>query len=251
MQMTEAVDAPRPGRVRTAHKWSAGSVLMVGGGRGMVGAAVMAGRSALHFGAGAVGVAGPDPDMAQVLAPELLAFRTSDLPDRFDVAVVGPGMGDRSDLTLNALAGRGAVVVDADALGHLPSDHRFTNRAVLTPHAGEFRGMTGDEPSPGAARRLATRMRAVVLLKGNPTFVTDGGPPWVVDSGGVELATIGSGDVLSGMIGALLARGLEPLEAARSAAYWHGVAASDLRSSGTVTADRLSTHIGRFAWSDG
>jgi NAD(P)H-hydrate epimerase len=88
----------------------------------------------------------------------------------------------------------------------------------------------------------------VVILKGNPTFVTDGSTPWVVRSGGPELATIGTGDVLAGMVGALCARGLDPFVAARSAAYWHGVAGADLASRETVTADRLASWVGRFAW---
>jgi ADP-dependent NAD(P)H-hydrate dehydratase / NAD(P)H-hydrate epimerase len=73
--------------------------------------------------------------------------------------------------------------------------------------------------------------------------------PWIINTGGPELATIGTGDVLAGMIGALLARGLKGPEAARSAAYWHGVAgASLLARTGSVTADSLVDEIGRFAW---
>ncbi|MGH3668590.1 MAG: NAD(P)H-hydrate dehydratase, partial [Acidimicrobiia bacterium] len=72
--------------------------------------------------------------------------------------------------------------------------------------------------------------------------------PILVQTGGPELATIGTGDVLSGMIGALWARGLDARSAAVSAAYWHGVAGADLATSATVTADALARHVGRFAW---
>ncbi len=87
-----------------------------------------------------------------------------------------------------------------------------------------------------------------MLRKGNPTMVTDGGLPVLVRTGGPELASIGTGDVLAGMLGALWARGLSGRDAAISAAYWHGVAGADLAAGGTLTADRLARHIGRFAW---
>jgi NAD(P)H-hydrate epimerase len=99
-----------------------------------------------------------------------------------------------------------------------------------------------------AVRALAQKKGITVLLKGNPTIISDGAAPILVRSGGPELATIGAGDVLSGMTGALWARGLDARTALVSAAYWHGVAGADLARQGTVTADRLSVHVGRFAW---
>ncbi|MEX1043848.1 MAG: NAD(P)H-hydrate epimerase, partial [Acidimicrobiia bacterium] len=117
-RLAEASDAPRPARPRDAHKWSAGSVLVIGGAVGMTGAAVMAARSALAFGAGAVGVATPDVHLTQSLAPELLAFPIDDLPLRFDVWVVGPGLGDGyPELVAHAHDRKGPTVIDADALG--------------------------------------------------------------------------------------------------------------------------------------
>ena len=93
--LTEETDAPRLSRSRTAHKWSAGSVLVVGGAPGMTGAAVMAGKAALGFGAGAVGLAVPDEaaDVAAAAAPELLHYSIDDLPERYDVLLIGPGSG--------------------------------------------------------------------------------------------------------------------------------------------------------------
>jgi ADP-dependent NAD(P)H-hydrate dehydratase / NAD(P)H-hydrate epimerase len=248
MWLVEADDADRPDRARTAHKWSVGSVLVMGGSEGMVGAAVFAARAALRFGAGAVGIASPSTAIAQVLAPEVLSFAAGEIPERFRVLVVGPGMGDDASALQAALASRRPLVIDADAIGLLPSDIRFDRPVVLTPHAGEFARMTGGAVGHRQAGALAVRTNSVVVLKGNPTFVTDGGVPRVVRSGGPSLATIGTGDVLSGMIAALLARGLPPLEAATSAAYWHGVAGTELAATTTLTADRLAEGVGAYAW---
>lgn len=215
--VTEEADAVRPARPRTAHKWSAGSVLVVGGSPGMVGAAILAGRAALNFGAGSVGLAVPEASAAAATAsaPELLHYLIDDLPTRYNVLVVGPGLGvDRVDYAVKLISGwTGPVVIDADSLAAVDTEHPMTNqRAVLTPHAGEFERMTSGAPTYQAARALAHAIDTTVLLKGNPTFVSDGTAPWVVDTGGPELATIGTGDVLSGMIGALLSGGLSPID---------------------------------------
>ena len=255
--VTEEVDAPRPVRSRTAHKWSAGSVLIVGGGPGMTGAAVLAGKAALGFGAGAVGLAVPEEaaDVAAAAAPELLHYSIDDLPMRYDVLVIGPGLGtERADLAAKILSTwQGPMVIDADALAAIALDPAVDgqadgpkSRAVITPHAGEFERLTGRPPSYSGARELANRIGATVLLKGNPTFVTDGGVPWLVNTGGPELATIGTGDVLAGMTAALLAGGHDPVVAARGAAYWHGRAGADLARSRVVTALRLVEEIGEF-----
>jgi hydroxyethylthiazole kinase-like uncharacterized protein yjeF len=252
--VAEESDCPRPARARIAHKWSAGSVLVVGGSPGMVGAAVMAARSALSFGAGAVGLATPDRRLAQELAPEVLAYELDDLPDRYRVVVVGPGLAAGNDDLVKRVLGSGALVVaDAGAFDTLDPGVLASVEAplVLTPHAGEFGRLARAEAGPEEARAFAAATGTVLLLKGNPTFVTDGATPVVVTSGGPELASIGTGDVLAGMVAALLARGVAPAPAAWSAAYWHGVAAADLAGSGAVTAHRLVDHVGRFAWGDG
>jgi ADP-dependent NAD(P)H-hydrate dehydratase / NAD(P)H-hydrate epimerase len=236
--LAEASDAPRPARRRRAHKWAAGSVLVLGGEAGMVGAAVMAAKAALRFGAGAVGLATPDPTTAQILAPEILAHDIGDPPSRYDVWVVGPGLGPGyPDLVAHAHRRSGPTVIDADALrpGVLEGGHPDI---VLTPHDGELLRI-----GPGSTE-------STLLRKGNPTII-DGDVPWIVATGGPELATIGTGDVLAGMIGALLARGLPGPVAARSAAFWHGTAAaSRLARTGFVTADTLLDEVGRFAWGD-
>lgn len=249
--LTEETDVPLPNRSRTAHKWSAGSVLVAGGAPGMVGAALLTARSALHFGAGAVGVAVPaeSAEIAMAAAPEFLHYTFADLPERYQVLVIGPGLGShREEFVRRLLAEwRGPVVVDADALGAI--DHTRAVRGaplVLTPHAAEFRRLTGVEPGPDTATELAANTGAVVLLKGNPTFVSDGSTPWAVTTGGPELATIGTGDVLAGMIAALLAAGQPAAMAARTGAFWHGRAGAALALSRTVTAQELATFVGRL-----
>lgn len=248
MEIVEDADAALPPREADAHKWSAGSVLVVGGSAGMAGAAILAARSALAFGAGAAAVA--SPRFEDLLVPELLTYpldRLDEVLARFDVTVVGPGLGDHPEVVEAVLEGASRVVVDADALRSVQRLQRAEPELVLTPHAGEFARLSDDPPGPKGAAELARRVGGVVLLKGHPTFVTDGGAPRVVTSGGPELATIGTGDVLAGMVAALWARGMAPMEAATAAAYWHGVAGASLAGETTVTADRLAGHIGRYS----
>lgn len=252
--VVEDADAPRPPRGRRGHKWSVGSVLVVGGSPGMVGAAVLAGRAALSFGAGAVGVASPDPSLVQGIAPELLAYPLDALPGRYDVWIVGPGLGTgHGRIVEEALARRGPLVLDADALGSVDVSALAgaTADVVVTPHAGEFAALFGSVLEPWAVAPAAATGGVVVVAKGNPTIVSDGGLPRVVTSNGPELATIGTGDVLAGMIGALLARRLDPLTAAVSAAHWHGVAGARVAARGTVTADVLSRRVAELAWEAG
>ena len=254
MWLADEEDAPRPPRLRQGHKWSVGSVLVVGGSQGMVGAAVLAGRSALHFGAGSVVIASPCPDVVAGIAPELLSRSldsVEDRLDRFDVVVAGPGLdeGDHANaLPLIRKASR--IVLDAGALSPDLVDAATDggSEVALTPHGGEFKRIAGVGGGEYAIRSLALRKGVTVLLKGNPTLVSDGAEPVLVRSGGPELATQGSGDVLSGMVGALWARGLGPKAALISGAYWHGIAGSELSMGGTVTADALCRHVGRFAF---
>ena len=240
MFVMEDSDVVTPSRERRTHKWAAGSVLIVGGDEGMIGAAVMAGRSALHFGAGAVGVATSRPDICQTVAPELLAHHideTGELGDRYDVLCIGPGLSEPRD---DLLGHAGPVVLDAGSLhDHLDLSGR-SHDTVLTPHAGELRRLDGAERT-GAADLVT------LVVKGNPTRVLGGGREILVTSGGPELATIGTGDVLSGMISALCARGVDGTMAAASAAQVHGRAAACIARDRTVTADLLVLEIGRRA----
>ena len=263
--IVDAASAPRPRRARTDHKWSTGSVLVVGGAPGMSGAPLLAARSALRFGAGAVRLVVPGSVVERVAsaAPEIMVSSTDDevfatrdasdiagMADRFDVLVLGPGLGVASDGFVRALLDLwdGPRVIDADALGAVASPKRLAGpKTVITPHAGEWRRLTGLDATYSEAREARADLDLTVLLKGSPTFVV-AEEVVAVTTGGPELATIGTGDVLAGMVGALMARGLDGAAAARSGAYWHGIAGAELARSGTVTADRLLEEIVRFAW---
>lgn len=254
MFIAEEDDAPRPSRKRDAHKWSAGAVLVLGGSPGLVGASILAARSALAFGAGTVYIATSRVDEVQRIAPEIPAVTLEDAADRlgrFDVVVAGPGLAEEDvELVQPVLAGGNRAVLDAGGLTPetLAAAKKGGGDVVVTPHDGEFSGIAGVGPGTYAVRSLAAREGIVVLRKGSPTMVSDGGLPILVTTGGPELATIGTGDVLAGMIAALWARGLQPGEAAVSAAYWHGVAGRELARHQTVTADVLSDYISAFAW---
>lgn len=249
--VAEESDAPRPGRSRRAHKWSAGAVLVVGGSSGMTGAATMAARAALEFGAGTVYLATPDPDSAHVVAPQIPAFSIDDVPtlEKFDVVVAGPGLRPSETGLLGAFLVCPRIVLDAGALSPAVVEVARSNgsEVIVTPHAGEFKRLVGTGPGRFSTRSYARRSGTVLVSKGNPTAVTDGGCPVLVRTGTARLATIGTGDVLAGMIGALWARGLEPIEAAISGAYWHGVAAGAVEDR-TLTADRLLEQVGEWAW---
>lgn len=254
MLLAAAEDAPLPSRARRDHKWSAGSVLVLGGSTGMVGAASLAGRAALNFGAGTVAVASPRVDLVQQVVPELLAYTLeraeADL-SRFDVVIAGPGLADADAEPVRSVLRRARrVVLDAGALtpASLAAAKEGGAQVVLTPHDAEFARVAGIGAGTYAVRAFAKHHDATVLRKGNPTTVSDGGLPVIVASGGPELASIGTGDVLAGMIAALWARGLRPAQAAVSAAYWHGVAGADMSTSKTVTAAALAEHVSLFAW---
>lgn len=265
LRVCEVEDAPVPRRKRTDHKWSVGSVAVVGSSRGMVGAGVLAATSALQAGAGSAAVVCPGMMQSQVAAmnPGLLtrgigegdrftaadADAVLDYTDRFDVVVLGPGLGEDGGLARQLAVRRtGKLLIDADGLNNLGGIEPLAERdhpTLITPHAGEFRRLTGEDASYQTARTVSKETGSVVLLKGNPTFVV-GAEQWVVTTGGPELATIGTGDVLAGVVAALWACGLDGETAARSGAFWHGVAGADLASRRTVTATGLAASIGEM-----
>lgn len=269
LRLCEASDAPRPDRRRSAHKWSAGSVAVIGGSSGMAGAPVLAAKAALRFGAGAVATFVPGALAAELDAahPEIMTRGVGEgatwesidpvtvvtAAERFDVLVVGPGLGDRCKAFVTGLLDSVSqpVILDADGLNAVSVDDLADRDAetVITPHAGEFARLAGTEADHAAAAALAEATGAIVLLKGPATIIAQrGATPWLVVSGGRELATVGTGDVLAGMIGALRARGLEAPTAARSAAYWHGEAGAAVAAASSVTAELLAEEVRRFAF---
>jgi hydroxyethylthiazole kinase-like uncharacterized protein yjeF len=258
---TTAADARRAlgSRAPDEHKWRA-AVLVVGGSAGMIGAPGLAARAALRTGSGMVVAAVPGAEAAarvgggEVVARALPATATGALDaaaagellgafaSRFKALAVGPGLG-RAPETAAAVARIVAeaeipLVIDADALDALAKDAEPLARraaaghplSVITPHDGEYARLAGRPPGDdrvGAARDLANRLGVIVLLKGPATVVANPhGHATINTTGGPELATAGTGDVLTGIVAALLARGASPFEAAAAAAWIHGRAAS-------------------------
>ncbi|NNC92100.1 MAG: NAD(P)H-hydrate dehydratase [Acidimicrobiia bacterium] len=264
LRLVEESDATTPRRSRSAHKWSAGSVLVVGGSPGLTGAVMLAASSALQAGAGAVAAAVPGrwQGALEAMSAGVMTrgigdgdrFDPGDVAElleqaaRFDVLALGPGLGLEQEKFVAELIDRweGRLLIDADGLNAIadPGQLRRAGDTVITPHAGEFRRLTGDEASYAAAANLAGAQDVTVLLKGNPTIVANSGAPWVVTEGGPELATIGTGDVLTGTVAALWARGLAPDAAASAGAFWHGRAGRSLAKWTVVTAEELVGEIG-------
>ncbi len=256
----EDVDVPR--RPRTAHKWSVGSVATIGGVPGLTGAALFAARGAIAAGAGASvlfttaatapGYAASAPDIPTMQASETSSWlnhasEVLSLLGRFDVLVMGPGLEPvATEFVEHVLEGfEGAVVLDAGALNALTRLDVLAGRSaptVLTPHKGEFRRLAGLDPDPDALRSFVDETGTVLLMKGNPTLVVSE-TTVVVDTGGPELATIGTGDVLAGMVAALLAGGVDAPDAAASAAYLHGVAGRRIAARSAVTPQLLISEV--------
>jgi NAD(P)H-hydrate epimerase len=160
---------------------------------------------------------------------------------------MGPGLEPvASEFVEHILDGfSGTVVLDAGALNALSRLDVLKHRSaptVLTPHAGEFKRLAGADADAISARWLADETGSTLLLKGNPTLIVAEGIV-IVDTGGPELATIGTGDVLAGMIAAFIAGGVEAPVAAASAAYLHGVAGSKVAIDHVVTARRLIDEV--------
>jgi ADP-dependent NAD(P)H-hydrate dehydratase / NAD(P)H-hydrate epimerase len=236
-------------------KYSAGAVLVVGGSPGMSGAVCLAAEAAFRADAGYVAVATHEESLPVVETRLLEAVkgpfgRIDDFAERAGSLAIGPGLGRGEDerALVRSLLGRlqRPAVVDADALFALePAD--WPACRVLTPHAGELARLIGKEASWVDAHRLASvratveRYRCIVLLKGADTLVA--GPEHgvlVCASGTPALATAGTGDVLTGVIGAFLAKGLEARLAAAAGAVAHGRAAElATQQVGMVASDLL------------
>jgi NAD(P)H-hydrate epimerase len=241
---------PLPARPKEGHKGLFGRVLVVGGNEGMIGAPTMAGRAALTLGAGLVEIAVPRSILAAALmiTPELIGLGLGKAAgkdallaagEKADALVIGPGLGQ----TPEALARLQRLVrldkplvVDADGLNLLAKQKRwpgyFKARAVLTPHPGEMKRLAkligrDDVPSDDDGRidiaiEAAKAFGQIVVLKGSRTIVTDGDQVYVNHTGDSSLSKAGTGDVLSGMTGTLLAQEMDRFDAACAAVYLHG-----------------------------
>jgi len=231
-------------RPATAHKWQA-AVWVIGGSPGLEGAAVLTTSAAMRAGAGYVRWSSPG-DVPSLLKPtEAVGTALAEtgwskqvLEDahRFKALTIGNGLGlderHRSDVQAVVRSSPVPVVVDADALTLLGADTAATTTAttILTPHDGEYARIMGEPPGLdrlAAARVAAAHLGAIVLLKGPTTVVADpSGRVLMSTTGDARLASLGTGDVLTGVIAALIARGVPPFEAAGAAAYLHGAASA-------------------------
>jgi ADP-dependent NAD(P)H-hydrate dehydratase / NAD(P)H-hydrate epimerase len=243
--------APRP---RNFHKGQAGSVGILGGAAGMVGAALIAGRAALKSGSGRVylGLLTPRPPCVDYAQPELMLRAPSALLGKgmVDVLLAGPGMGKSASAAkaLRAsLALPVAILLDADALNLIAAQPRTAASVakrkaptIMTPHPAEAARLLGKTTSQvqadrvDSARAIAKRFRCLVLLKGNGSVIAEPrGKFWINTSGNPGMSSAGMGDALGGMIAALCAQGADPLQSLLAGTYLHGAAADALLAAGT------------------
>jgi ADP-dependent NAD(P)H-hydrate dehydratase / NAD(P)H-hydrate epimerase len=269
-----AMAALLPARDPRAHKGSVGRVLVVGGSTGLTGAVALAARAALRSGAGYVQAAIPRSlnDVLEVKLTEEMTLAMPETPERTlalaavepllarageaDVVALGSGLSrhrEAAELARRVVAECDRpLVIDADGLnafeGHTESLARAQAPRVLTPHLGEMRRLTGIDTETLEANRIdltrewARRWRAAVVLKGAPTVIASpDGAITVNPTGNPGMATAGMGDVLTGVIAALIAQGLTPYDAARLGVYVHGMAgdlvASERGPQGMVAGD--------------
>ncbi len=257
------------------HKRSVGTVLVVGGSRGMTGAAHLTAMAALRGGAGLVHLALPQGAGGEKPYPEVITVEVPGGDGQFTLAghaalaaeasrlqavAIGPGMG-RGDgvqlLTRELIAADRPLVLDADALfalgGQLELLDGRTAPTVMTPHEGELARLLGASADEVAMERLqharaaAKRSGATVLLKGEATIVAEpSGRAYIVPTGNPGLATPGTGDVLTGVIAAQLAKGLEATEAACLGAYLHGLAADIAAENAYGTEGMIASDLFQF-----
>lgn len=240
-------------RVKNSHKGDYGSVAVIGGTDGMIGASILAARSALISGAGRVTLecrAEHAPDVDMVYPEIMFATKPVNLED-FDAIVLGCGLGTSAEAkarVIEALNCQKPLILDADALNIIAADIKLQDMVlarraptVLTPHPGEAArllrrdtaGVTADRVA--ACRELAVQTGAIVVLKGAGTVISmRSSRTWINPTGSPMLATGGSGDVLAGMIGAMFAQGYDMVESVLAAVYFHGLSAEGLEAGFTA-----------------
>ncbi|MCU0711674.1 MAG: NAD(P)H-hydrate dehydratase [Pirellula sp.] len=269
-----------PKRSVECHKGDFGHALVMGGKRGMTGAAILASHAALRVGAGLVTIATPKNTQAIAAAACPVAM-TLGLPwkqnvsrlrhklfegrHRTCVMAVGPGLGRRpniDELVVELfLHWPNPMILDADALNVLADNPQSLKRIetssrndapkprVLTPHPGEWSRICGIPASQrddqkAAANQFATQHGCIVVLKGSQTFITNGCTEYVNRTGNPSLAVGGSGDTLTGIITGLICQKMEPLDAAILGVHLHGLAAdiahAQLGSPSTLATDLLN-----------
>jgi hydroxyethylthiazole kinase-like uncharacterized protein yjeF len=250
-------------RQRSSHKGSFGSAAIVGGARSMAGAALLAGRAALNLGAGRVYLGMVESLTVDFVQPELMLREPKEAMSAATVLAIGPGLGQSAqaaELLSLAIASNLPLVIDADALNLLAQDlnlsHQIAVRPAptfLMPHPAEASRLLGCTTADiqadrlAAALELALRLRAHVALKGCGTLITAPDGRWFINTtGNPGLATAGSGDVLTGILTALLAQHWPALEATLCAIHLHGAAADACVAAGIgptgLTAGEIIPH---------
>ena len=240
-------------RVKNSHKGDYGSVAVIGGTDGMIGASILAARAALISGAGRVTLecrAEHAPHVDMVYPEIMFATKPVNLED-FDAIVLGCGLGTSAEAkarVIEALNCQKPLILDADALNIIAADIKLQDMVlarraptVLTPHPGEAArllrrdtaGVTADRVA--ACRELAVQTGAIVVLKGAGTVISmRSSRTWINPTGSPMLATGGSGDVLAGMIGAMFAQGYDMVESVLAAVYFHGLSAEGFEAGFTA-----------------
>ena len=266
----KSIQALLPERDPWGHKGTFGKILLLCGSRGFTGAAYLAAMGALRSGAGLVflgvpesiyaieavklnePVVFPQPEEDGKLSGQALAEISQRLP-QMDAVLIGCGLGQSAGTfaVVKAVLETAScpVVVDADGInllsGHRDILRRRQHATILTPHDGEFARMGGPvgKDRMESAAQLATDWNSFVLLKGHETCITDGQVGYINSTGDPGMAVGGSGDVLAGIITALLGQGIAPLEAAACGAWLHGAAgdlcAKELGQYGMLPTDML------------
>ncbi|MGR3985084.1 MAG: NAD(P)H-hydrate dehydratase [Gammaproteobacteria bacterium] len=240
-----------PPRKRSMHKGEAGHVLVAGGGRGMLGAALLSAEAALRCGAGLVTLASSEAhiDLAALHRPEVMTADALAENLSADMVVLGPGLGmdEWGGRVFERFIGFDArMVVDADALNWLARHPRKRDDWTLTPHPGEAARLlqcaAADVQSDrlAAAREIVSRFGGVCVLKGAGTLVAEREAVWLCARGNPGMASAGMGDVLAGAIGALLAQGAAPAAAVWLHAHAADVAARRCGERGLLAGDVLA-----------
>jgi len=234
-----------PSRDKFTHKNKVGRLLIVAGSKGRMGAAVLCTQAAFRAGTGLVNVCAPKCgiDILQVAVPEAMvidgkgASEVQFIPESDDTIVIGPGLGTKPK-TREAMekflkTAKTPAVIDADGINILAKKKSLLTKlpedSILTPHVGEFRRLVGDWENDfeklEKLRSICQKHKVNVVLKGAYSAVCNQqGDVFFNPTGNPALATAGSGDVLTGIIGALLAQGLQPFEALKLGVYLHGMA---------------------------
>lgn len=259
-----------PDRAVEAHKGDFGKILLLCGSRGYTGAAALAAMGALRCGAGLVYLGVPEsvysivatkvtepivfplPDEDGMLSANAIPYIDEKLP-QIDAVLIGPGLGQSPGTAavlkhiLNTY--HGTLLIDADGINLLATHKDLlrgrTGITILTPHSGEFKRLTGMDITSRTenAVQSANDLNAIMVLKGHNTVVTDGKMCYLNNTGNPGMAVGGSGDVLAGIIIALVAQGIAPLQAAACGVWLHGASgdlcAKELGQYGMLPSDML------------